>query len=70
MLLKLDGFNTVNGIRVHAMALYDMYSKKVYVKFQYRKRYKGACNFGCIPGREYNITRCFNTVNGIRVHAI
>ena len=42
----------------------------LHVWFQYRKRYKGACNkerrtLGCCKQ-----DRCFNTVNGIRVHAI
>ena len=63
----LRGFNTVNGIRVHAI-------KKITVEkingktFQYRKRYKGACNSG--ESAPPTLNGSFNTVNGIRVHAI
>ncbi len=37
-------FNTVNGIRVHAIPENKDYQVGVYKMFQYRKRYKGACN--------------------------
>ena len=62
-------FNTVNGIRVHAI-MYDYLHCLIYTKkFQYRKRYKGACNVAVFNPIEIDGTS-FNTVNGIRVHAI
>ena len=38
------GFNTVNGIRVHAIRRIVGITGIPFSKFQYRKRYKGACN--------------------------
>ena len=37
-------FNTVNGIRVHAIVGRSNCSGERKIVFQYRKRYKGACN--------------------------
>ena len=39
-----QSFNTVNGIRVHAISESLKVTKAEAGKFQYRKRYKGACN--------------------------
>ena len=64
------GFNTVNGIRVHAMMEVSTLSALRSSMFQYRKRYKGACNKGYTPLGGGNGVSSFNTVNGIRVHAI
>ena len=67
--ILLRSFNTVNGIRVHAISSIHLIKADSVMGFQYRKRYKGACN------KEYRIVcvdfDCsFNTVNGIRVHAM
>ena len=63
-------FNTVNGIRVHAIARKAELAAKEGRKFQYRKRYKGACNTNIKYFAERWAIDSFNTVNGIRVHAI
>ena len=42
-ILDLERFNTVNGIRVHAISI-RFISLLIKYWFQYRKRYKGACN--------------------------
>ena len=53
-----SGFNTVNDIRVHAMSLrLQIWNVELY-QFQYRKRYKGACNFRDVlhNGERYRVS--------------
>ena len=66
---KNGRFNTVNGIRVHAILVEEHPEELPRQLFQYRKRYKGACN-SLIRDAEGLVYLSFNTVNGIRVHAM
>ena len=66
----LLGFNTVNGIRVHAIVNGVATRVGNHSVFQYRKRYKGACNIIFPSLSAMAFWAGFNTVNGIRVHAI
>ena len=69
LLIDIASFNTVNGIRVHAIHLHLYKLGGIHLRFQYRKRYKGACNMKWFVSLIRLLWR-FNTVNGIRVHAI
>ena len=72
LLLLLDKkpcFNTVNGIRVHAIMTVAERQGKETTSFNTVNGIRVHAMGVCLPDRKSK-PRCFNTVNGIRVHAI